>query len=169
MLFSFFLFRSKWKEIINNTKNPSCFMFGSWSKKLSYTDYCYPTGSNEILPIQYLHHKRVQSSEKRAQSSKKAQLLAEERVAEVEGRLEGVELKLVEAASLNLAQADQIVDLKSAFEACENKWYDEGFADAEKSVEPVVHQARLHGFGEGWLAAFQVMGVLEDSPLRDPG
>ena len=87
----------------------------------------------------------------------------------MEGRLEGVELKLVEAASLNLAQADQIVDLKSAFEACENKWYDEGFADAEKSVEPVVHQARLHGFREGWLAAFQVMGVLEDSPLRDPG
>ena len=60
-------------------------------------------------------------------------------------------------------------DLKSALEACENKWYDEGFVDAEKSVEPVVHQARLHGFREGWLAAFQVMGVLEDSPLRDPG
>ena len=67
----------------------------------------------------------------------------------MEGRLEGVELKLVEATSLNLAQADQIADLKSALEACENKWYDEGFADAEKSVEPVVHQARLHGFREG--------------------
>ena len=87
----------------------------------------------------------------------------------MEGRLEGVELKLVEATSLNLAQADQIADLKSALEACENKWYDEGFADAEKSVEPVVHQARLHGFGEGWLAALQVIGVPEDSPLRDRG
>ena len=87
----------------------------------------------------------------------------------MEGWLEGVELKLVEAASLNLAQADQIADLKSTLEACENKWYDEGFADAEKSAEPVVHQARLHGFGEGWLAALQVIGVPEDSPLRDRG
>ena len=86
----------------------------------------------------------------------------------MESRLEGVELKLAEANSLNLAQADQIVDLKASLEACENKWYDEGFADAEKSVEPIVHQARLHGFREGWLAALQVMGVAEDSPLRDP-
>ena len=86
----------------------------------------------------------------------------------MEARLEGVELKLVEAASINLAQANQIVDLKSALEACENKLYDEGLANAEKSVEPVVHQEQLHGFKEGWLVALQVMGVPKDSPLRDP-
>ena len=90
------------------------------------------------------------------------------RKAEVESRLEGIELKLTKANSLNLAQADQIANLKVALEACKNKWYDEGFVDAEKSAELVVHQAQLHGFGEGWLAAFQVMGVAKDSPLRDP-
>ena len=35
-------------------------------------------------------------------------------------------------------------------------------------MEPVVHQARLHGFKEGWLAALQVMGLPKDSPLRNP-
>ena len=35
-------------------------------------------------------------------------------------------------------------------------------------MEPVVHQAWNHGFGEGWLATLQAMGVAEDSPLRNP-
>ena len=73
----------------------------------------------------------------------------------------------MEVASLNWAQADEIADLKAAFEAYENKWYDEGFANAEKLIEPIVHQARLHGFGEGWLAALQAMGVPEDYSLRN--
>ena len=42
-----------------------------------------------------------------------------------------------------------------------------GFTNAEKSAEPVVHQAWLNRFEEGWLVAFQVMGVAEDSPLRN--
>ena len=97
--------------------------------------------------------KAVEAAEKKAQSSEKAHQLAEKRRAEVESRLEGVELKLAEANSLNLAQADQIVDLKASLEACENKWYNKGFADAEKSAELVVHRAQLHAFGEGWRAA----------------
>ena len=35
-------------------------------------------------------------------------------------------------------------------------------------MEPIVHQARSHGFREGWLVALQVMGVPEDSLLRNP-
>jgi len=54
-----------------------------------------------------------------------------------------------------------------ALKACETKWYNEGFADAKNSIEPIVHQAQSHGFGEGWLAAFQAIGVPEDSPLRN--
>ena len=54
-------------------------------------------------------------------------------------------------------------------EACEEKWYNEGFADAENSAESVVNQARRLGFEAGWFAALQALGVLEDSPLRDPG
>ena len=53
--------------------------------------------------------------------------------------------------------------------AAEQKWYNEGFADAEKSVEPVVAQARNLGFEAGWFAALQALGVPEDSHLKDPG
>ena len=74
---------------------------------------------------------------------------------------------MAKVESLNLAHVDEIVDLKAALEACENKWYNKSFADAEKFVEPIVHQARFHGFGEGWLAALQAMVVPEDSPLRN--
>ena len=110
--------------------------------------------------------KAVEVAEKKAQSSKKAQLVAERNLAEVEDKLGAVELKLAEAASLNLAQADEITDLKATLEACETKWYNEGFADTENSVEPIVHQARSHGFREG--AASSPPRVPKDSPLRNP-
>ena len=57
-------------------------------------------------------------------------------------KLGGMELKLAEVESLNLAQADEILDLKVTFEAGKEKWYNEGFADVENSIEPVVYQAR---------------------------
>ena len=79
-----------------------------------------------------------------------------------------VDLKLAEVVSLNTAQAEELADLKVALEACEEKWYNEGFANAENSAEPVVNQARRLGFEAGWFAALQALGVLEDSPLRDP-
>ena len=47
--------------------------------------------------------KAVEVVEKKAQSSEKAQLLAEGKLAKEEDKLGGVELKLAEAASLNLA------------------------------------------------------------------
>ena len=65
--------------------------------------------------------------------------------------LGGMELKLAEVESLNLAQADEIADLRVALEAWEEKWYNEGFADAENSMESIVHQAQWHGFREGWM------------------
>ena len=68
----------------------------------------------------------VEAAKKKAQSLEKARLLAKEKLAEAEDWLGGIELKLAEAVSLNLAQANQIADLKVALEACENKWYDEG-------------------------------------------
>ena len=54
-------------------------------------------------------------------------------------------------------------------EACEEKWYNEGFADVENFAEPVVNQARRLGFEADWFAALQALGVPEDSPLRDLG
>ena len=80
----------------------------------------------------------------------------------------GIELKLVKAKSLTLAQADEIVDLKVVLDASKERGYNLGFADAEYSTEPIILQAWHHGFGEGWLAALQMIGVVEDSPLRNP-
>ena len=48
---------------------------------------------------------------------------------------------MAEAQSLNTTLAEELADLKAALEACENKWYNEGFADAENSAEPIVRQA----------------------------
>ena len=77
-------------------------------------------------------------------------------------------VKLAEAVSLNTSQAEELADLRAALEACEQKWYNEGFADAEKSAEPVVDQAWKLGFEARWFAALQALGVPEDSHLRNP-
>ena len=66
-----------------------------------------------------------------------------------------------------MAHIEEITALKAALEAFEKKWYDEGFADAKNSVEPIIHQAGRHRFRKGWLADLQVMGVAKDSPLRN--
>ena len=58
--------------------------------------------------------------------------------------------------------------MRAALEACKEKWYNEGFADAENFAEPVVDQARRLGFEARWFATLQALGVPEDSPLRDP-
>ena len=68
-------------------------------------------------------------------------MVVEKKLTEMEVKLGGMELKLAEVESLNLAQADKITDLKTALEACEEKWYNEGFADAENFIKPIVHQA----------------------------
>ena len=78
-------------------------------------------------------------------------------------------MKLAEAISLNTSQAEELADLRAALEACEQKWYNEGFADAEQSAKPVVAQARKLGFKAGWFAALQALGVPENSHLRDLG
>ena len=79
------------------------------------------------------------------------------------------EVKLAEAISLNTSQAEELADLRATLEACEQKWYNEGFADAEQSAKPEVAQAWKLGFEAGWFTALQALGVPEDSHLRDPG
>ena len=77
-------------------------------------------------------------------------------------------LKLADVVSLNTTQAEELANLRAALEACEDKWYNEGFADAKNFAEPVVNQARRLGFEASWFAVLQALGVPEDSPLRDP-
>jgi len=57
------------------------------------------------------------AAKKRAQAFEKARILAERRLTEMDVKLGGIELKLAEAESLNLAQVDEIADLKVALAA----------------------------------------------------
>lgn len=112
--------------------------------------------------------KAADTTEKKAAAAKKARALEEKRSAEFLAKQNETDLKLAEAVSLNTTQAEELADLRVALEACEEKWYNEGFTDAKNSAEPVVSQARRLGFEAGWFVALQAIGVPEDSPLRGP-
>ena len=112
--------------------------------------------------------KAANATEKRAAAAKKAQALAEKRLGELTMKQNEMDLKLAEAVSLNATLTEELADFWAALEACENKWYNEGFADTEEGVESVVKEARQLCFQEGWMAALHASGMLEDSHLRDP-
>ena len=77
-----------------------------------------------------------------------------------------MELSLAEVESLISARDKEVIDLKVALEENEDKFYDMGFADVESSSELVMFQSRLYGFGEGWMAAVNALGVPEKSHFR---
>ena len=85
--------------------------------------------------------KAVEVTKKMAKVAEKAQLVVEKKLAKVEKKLGGIKLKLAQAESLTLAQVDEIADLKAAPDTAKDKGYNQGFADAENSMEPIVHQA----------------------------
>ena len=93
--------------------------------------------------------KIAESAEKKAIAVEKSLASTEKRSAELVTQQNETEVKLAEVASLNSTLSEEVTDLRAALEACESKWYDEGFADAEKGVESVVMQARQLSFREG--------------------
>ena len=95
--------------------------------------------------------KIAMTTEKKATAFEKARVSAEKRFSDLVAKLGETELKLAKVASLNIARAKELVDLRVALEGCESKWNDEGFADAENSVEPIINEARKLAFKEGWL------------------
>ena len=113
--------------------------------------------------------KAAESAEKKAAAAEKNRALVEKRCAELLTKQNETEVKLAEAISLNTSNAEELVDLRAALAACEQKWYNEGFTDAKKYAELVVAQARNLGFEARWFSALQALGVPEDSHLRDPG
>ena len=108
------------------------------------------------------------TTEKKAATAEKNRALAKKRSTKLLAKQNETDVKLAEVISLNTAQTEELADLRATLEACEEKWYNKGFADAENSVELVVNQAHKVGFEAEWLAALQVLGVPKDSPLRDP-
>ena len=91
--------------------------------------------------------KAAATAKKKAVVFEKARVATEKRSSKLEAKLGETELKLAEATSLNMTQAEELADL--APEACESKRYNEGFADVENSVEPVINEARKLAFEEG--------------------
>ena len=83
--------------------------------------------------------KVADTAEKKAATAEKARALAEKRSAELLAKQNETDMKLAEAISLNAAQAEELADLRAALEACEEKWYNEGFTDTENYVELVVN------------------------------
>ena len=79
-------------------------------------------------------------AEKKAAAAEKNRAMAEKRSTKLLAKQNETDIKLVEAINLNTAQAEELADLRAALEACEEKWYNEGFVDAENSAEPVVNQ-----------------------------
>ena len=112
--------------------------------------------------------KAAETIEEKAVAAEKNRALAKKRFTKLLAKQNKTNVKLAEVISLNTAQAEELADLKAALEAYEEKWYNEGFAEAENSTEPVVNQAQRLGFEAGWFVALQILGVPEDSPLRDP-
>ena len=112
--------------------------------------------------------KAAETIEEKAVAAEKNRALAKKRFMELLAKQNKTNVKLAEVISLNTAQAEELANLKAALEAYEEKWYNEGFAEAENSTEPVVNQAQRLGFEAGWFVALQILGVPEDSPLRDP-
>ena len=108
------------------------------------------------------------TAEKKAVAFEKAKALAEKRLANLEAKVGETELKLAEAKIMNTAQAEELANLRAALEGCGSKWYNEGLADAEKSMEPIINEARKMAFKEGWFVALQAVKVPKDSPLKDP-
>ena len=78
--------------------------------------------------------------EKKAAVAEKARALAEKRFAELLAKQNEMDVKLAEAVSLNTAQAEELADLRATLEACEEKWYNEGFVDAENFAKSIVNQ-----------------------------
>ena len=106
------------------------------------------TGREEAVKTAKEKTKTTELAEKRATAVEKSWASAEKRSVELVTRQNETEVKLAEAASLNSILSEEVVDLWAALEACESKWYDEGFADAEKGMESAVLQARQLSFRE---------------------
>ena len=83
--------------------------------------------------------KAAEDARRRAWEARNARVLAEQSLTEMDTKLGGMELMLVEVESLNLAQVNEVAELKAALEACKDKWYNAGFTDAENSVEPIIY------------------------------
>ena len=98
-------------------------------------------GREEAIKIAKEKTKIADSAEKRAATMEKSRALAKKRSTKLVSKQNETDLKLAKAVNLNVTLSEEVANLQAALEACENKWYDEGFADVKKGEEPVMMKA----------------------------
>lgn len=103
-------------------------------------------GREEAIKTAKEKAKTAEAAEKRVATTEKSRASAKKRSAKLVTQQNETEVKLAKATGLNVTLFEEVTDLQAALEACESKWYDKGFANAEKGVEPVVMQARQLSF-----------------------
>lgn len=106
--------------------------------------------------------------ERRVGEAKRAYAAIKKRAADLEGKLGKAEVRLAQADNVISAKDKEVANLKEAVAESEDKFYNMGFADAENSSDPIMLESRLYGFGEGWMAAMNALGLPEDSSFKDP-
>lgn len=77
-------------------------------------------------------------------------------------------MRLAQADNVISAKDKEVANLKKAVVENEDKFYNMGFADAENSSDPIMLESRLYGFGEGWMATMNALGLPKDSLFKDP-
>ena len=110
----------------------------------------------------------AKSAEARARGAEKDRAQVEQQRVEAKVKLGEAKLRVTGAKRIITARDKEIAELKAALKESENKYYNMGFNDAENSTKPIMFGNQKYGLGEGWLAIVIAMGVLEDSPLRNP-
>lgn len=107
------------------------------------------------------------ASKRRAEEAERAYAAVEKRPADLEGKLGKAEVWLAQADSVISARDKEVANLKEAVVESKDKFYNMGFADAENSSKPIMLESWHYGFGEGWMAAMNALGLPEDSPFKD--
>lgn len=89
-------------------------------------------------------------------------------MANLEGKLGDAEVRLTQVETVISTRDKEIVDLKIVMVQSEDKCYNMGFANTKSSSKLIMLDSWRHGFREGWMAAVNALGLLEDSIFRDP-
>ena len=104
------------------------------------------------------------AAKKRVAKAKRARTATEKRAANLEGKLGDVKVKLAQAKSIDSIRDKEVADLKVTLVQSEDKFYNIGFANTKNSSEPIMLKSRHYGFGEGWMATINALGLPEDFP-----
>uniref|UniRef100_A0A7N2QXU9 Uncharacterized protein n=1 Tax=Quercus lobata TaxID=97700 RepID=A0A7N2QXU9_QUELO len=110
-------------------------ILNEWVKDLSEEVDREKAGREEAAKTAKDKTKAVNAAEKRVVAAEKARASAKKRSAKLVSKQNETNLKLAKAASLNVTLSEEVANLRAALEVCENKWYDERFANVEKGVE----------------------------------